>query len=72
MEESVIALALSMTAHQVFDGTPLQIRAVQTPRIKQHFLNIRGQRISIPDTKMVELMSAKKELSGCNGASKRS
>src|SRR5208337_181023 len=57
----VVAVTLEMAADNGLDALPLQIRTRQRARIKQHFLDIAGQNVAVPNPVMVQLMSTEKE-----------
>src|SRR4029077_12895202 len=57
----VVAVALEMALHNGFHSTPFQVRAREGATIEQHFLDVLGESIAIPDAEVIELVAAKEE-----------
>ena len=50
-----------MASHYGFDALSVQIRPGKRPRVEQHFPNVFGEGIPVPDPKMVVLVPAEEE-----------
>ena len=57
----VIPVSLEMTPNHGFNSVLIEVRPRKCPRVEQHFLNVPGEGIPIPNTKMVELVPPKKK-----------
>lgn len=57
----VIAVAFEMAPHYFFNLLSIQIGARKRLRIEQHFPHVVRELLAIPNTKVVEFLSPKKE-----------
>ena len=57
----VIAVPFEMAAHNLFHAFAFQVRTGQCSRIEQHLANVIRQRIPIPNSKVVKLVSTEKK-----------
>ena len=50
-----------MALHYSFDLRPIQVRSGKSARVEQHFPNVLGEGIPVPDPKMIELVPAEEK-----------
>src|SRR5436853_291515 len=60
--QRVVAVTLNVTSHHFLKRGSLQVRAAESFGVEQHFLYISRERVPIPDTEMVELVSSEENL----------
>ncbi len=57
----VVAIPLQMAGHDVFYPVAFEIRPALCLGIEQHLTDVIGEGVPVPDAKMIELVSAKKQ-----------
>ncbi len=57
----IVAISFDVVAHQRLDLMLLDIRTRQGARIQKNFLNVFGESLAIPNSKMVELVPAQEK-----------
>src|SRR2546426_316392 len=58
----VVAISLDMSGYNLFHRTALKVGSVASSRIQEHFPQVTGELIAVPDPKMVEFVPAQKKL----------
>src|SRR5881296_2422570 len=53
-----------MILHDLFNSPAVQVRSGECTRVKQHILYIMRQLVTVPDAKMIEFVSPKKQSFG--------
>jgi hypothetical protein len=57
----VVPISFEMVLDHAFETILLPVRAGESARIKQHFANVTGKEVFVPDAEMVVLVSAQKK-----------
>ncbi len=57
----VVPPPVEVPAHHGLKALPFEVRTGKSPRIKQHFPDVLGEVIAVPDPKMTELMPAEEK-----------
>jgi hypothetical protein len=57
----VVPISFEMVLDHAFETILLPVRAGESERIKQHFANVAGQEVPVPDAEMVVLVPAKEQ-----------
>src|SRR5271157_50802 len=57
----VVAITLQVALNYGLKGISFQVWPGQALRVKQHFLNVLGEPVPVPDAEMAEFMSAQKK-----------
>src|SRR5215831_10332297 len=60
----VVLVAFDVAAHEALNGAPINVGSRQRAGVEQDFSNIRRERIPIPDSEVIELVSSEEEAFG--------
>src|SRR6266436_1699750 len=59
--EGVVPVALEVSPHHAFESTAVEVRPGKGPRVEQHFTDVGGESIPVPNPEMAELVPAQDE-----------
>ena len=54
----VIPVTSEVTLNHCLERFPFKVRPRKRPRVEQHFPNVLGKGVAVPDTEMTELVAA--------------
>ncbi len=57
----VVPVSFDVTSHHRFEGIPLEVRPGKSSWVEQHFANVLGKEIPVPDPEMGKFVSAEKQ-----------
>src|SRR5207247_2253079 len=57
----VVPVSLEVTLYDGLEPAPLEVRARQSTRVQEHFPNVLGEDIPVPDPEMEQLVPAQEE-----------
>src|SRR5207245_2171024 len=57
----VVPVSLEVASHHGLELVSVEIRSGKSARVQEHFPNVAGERIPVPDPKMIELVPPEEE-----------
>jgi len=63
----IVPVAFEVAPHHGFEAFPFEVWPGQRPRVEQHFPNVLGEGIPIPDAEMAELVPPEEEAFDVDG-----
>jgi len=57
----VVPVSIEVSPNNVLEHSGCEIRPRKRARIKEHFTNVRGESVLVPDTEMVKLVAPQEE-----------
>src|SRR3979409_2811063 len=57
----IVPGSTKVAPHHAFDAVPFKVRPGKRPWVEEHFPNIAGERVPIPDAEMIELVPAEEK-----------